>query len=287
MEYAMLFAATLLLALDFCIQKFYQKSKGVSFRSGFGFNSLLGLFTAVVFFAINGFNLNITLFSFLVAALGNCLVLCYTLLGFRLMKQDSMSLYTLFLMTGGMAVPYIWGILFLNENVSWLRVTGLVLIFSGVVLANFSKGEIKPSVVLMCTAVFFLNGFVSVVSKVHQIETNHPVVGTTEFVILGGMFKFLFAGVLYLLSRSSAEPEGKNKLGPLLLILISAVVGGVSYMLQLNGAATLPATVLYPIITGGSIVFTTIMSKLVFKEKLSKKLIISVVLCCIGTLAFL
>ena len=70
-------------------------------------------------------------------------------------------------------------------------------------------------------------------------------------------------------------------------ILGSAVIGGVSYTLQLIGAKELPATVLYPIVTGGSIVLSALSGRVFFKEKLSGYQLASIVLCLIGTLLFL
>ena len=42
--------------------------------------------------------------------------LAYTVIGFRIMKEGSMALFTLFLMSGGMLVPAVWGWLFLHEK---------------------------------------------------------------------------------------------------------------------------------------------------------------------------
>lgn len=67
----------------------------------------------------------------------------------------------------------------------------------------------------------------------------------------------------------------------------SAAIGGTSYFLQLYGAKSLPATLLYPFITGGSIVFSTMIGTVMFKEKISGKLLISVVLCFVGTILFI
>jgi len=39
-----------------------------------------------------------------------------------------MSLYTLFLMSGGMTVPYVWGVAFLDEDLTLFRTLGLLLI---------------------------------------------------------------------------------------------------------------------------------------------------------------
>ena len=52
--------------------------------------------------------------AFLMAALG----VSYTLIGFYIMEKETVAIYTLFLMTGGMIVPYIWGLFVLNETIS-------------------------------------------------------------------------------------------------------------------------------------------------------------------------
>ena len=56
--------------------------------------------------------------------------------------------------------------------------------------------------------------------------------------------------------------------------LLSAAIGGMSYIIQLYGAKSLPATVLYPFITGGRIVFSALTGAAVFKEKLSGRVIL-------------
>ncbi len=123
----------------------------------------------------------------------------------------------------------------------------------------------------------------------HQIETNYKCVNTIEFVILGGIFKFFIAGVLFLLlkNRKGQQKEKNNFLKSLIIIILSVAVGGISYFLQLYGAKSMPATVLYPFITGGSIVFSTLIGAFLFREKLSRKLIVSLVLCLIGTIMFI
>ncbi len=287
-NYIMLTVAALLLAVDFAINKVYQSKKGTSPKAGFGFNALLGLFTLLVFYCISGFQLNFTPFSTGLAVLMCSFAVGYNIIGFRILKGSSMAIYTLFLMSGGMLVPYVYGLLFLDEPFLPLRTAGLVLIFVGVVLSNFSK-QINKKQIFMCIAVFFLNGFVSVVSKMHQIETVRSTVSAEEFVALTGLVKFVLTGILWLCTKgeTAKEPGVKQSTAVLLLIVLSATVSGVSYLLQLFGAAKLDASLLYPFITGGSIVFSTLVGMLFFKEKISTKLIVSIALCFVGTLLFL
>ena len=289
MYYLMLTGAAMLLGADFALNKIYQKVHGTAPKAVFFFNSLLGLITAVIFFCINGFKLDFSLYSFVMAGLMSALVMCYNIIGFRLLRSGTVAMYTLLLMTGGKVLPYIWGLLFLNEDFSLLRTAGLAVILSGVILSNFSGERVNIKQIVMCVAVFVLNGFVSIISKMHQSQTSFDSVNAAEFIILGGIFKFLLAGILFLVfkNKDSSESGGIPLNKAVIIITSSAFIGGVSYMLQLLGAKSLPATVLYPFITGGSIVFSSFAGVIFFKEKLSAKLIISVMLCFAGTVMFL
>ena len=288
MGYILLSASAFLLAIDFALNKLYQQIRGTSPKASFFFNAVLGLVTAIIFLAVNKFSVSFSAYSIIMSMLMSVFVMSYNIIGFRLLKTGSMAIYTLFLMTGGMVLPYIFGLIFLNEQFSVMRTGALVLIIAGVILSNFSGEKINLKRICMCIAVFVLNGLVSIISKLHEIETNYECVNSVEFIILGGIFKFLLAGALYILfkNRETKTLEKKFSAKALIIVVMSAAVGGISYLLQLYGAKSMPATVLYPFITGGSIVFSAFTGAVAFKEKLSGKIIISVILCFIGTIMF-
>ena len=296
-DYIILTVAALFIAGDFAINKLYQKRSGTSLRAGFLFNALLGLFTAIIFFVANGFKLNFSIFSAVMALALTAFTVTYNLLGFRILKSGSMAMYTLFLMSGGTIIPYVWGMLFLDERPSFLRSLGLVFIIGAVIVSNISKKSFNKKQLIMCIAVFVLNGCVSVISKLHQIDVTYGAVSSTDFVILSGISKFILAGAVYLVilfkeRKKNNKIEGSqrahtvslNKWVIPLLIVSSAVVNGVGYFLQLIGAEQLPATLLYPFITGGGMIFSTFIGILLFKEKPTKQLLCGIVLCFIGTL---
>ena len=309
MDYLMLLAAALLLAVFFALNRFYQGMMGTGLKAGLIFNALLGAFASLVFFALGGFSVDITAFSLIMAGAMTVLVMLYTLLGFRIMKGGGMALYSLFLMSGGMAVPYVWGLIFLNESFSWLRTVGLALVLLAIALTAFGdkREKIALTDVLMCVVVFFLNGFVSVISKVHQVENVLATVGTEQFVMLGGIWKTLISslaiGVIMLIERKKRKTAadssfedigiGENKKAKtrwrilIPVIMAAAAVDGVSYFLQLLSAKTLPATVQYPIMTGGGIILTALCGVLVFREKPTKRVILAVIISFVGTLMFL
>lgn len=289
MQYMMLILASLLLAVDMVLNKMYQKLRGTAPATSLLFNAVLGFVTAMLLFFVNRCRLSFSLYSVLMAILMGGLVMAYTMIGFRVLKQGSVAIYGLFLMTGGMVLPYIWGLVFLNEPFRAVRTIGLLAIIGGVFLSNFSGEKPDCKQFGMCLAVFVLNGFVSIVSKLHQIERNYPCVSTVEFMIWGGILKFFIAGTLFLVFRNRTKQEvaKSNVSKSWLVIILSAVIGGLSYFLQLYGAKSLPATVLYPFITGGSIVFSVFADAIWFKENISRRLMLSVALCVAGTVMFI
>ena len=295
MEYYFLIAISgILLACDFVATKAYQTKFGASPRVVLVFNALNGLFTAIVFFCLNGFRFEFSIFS---AVMASAVVLCailYTLVGFRMLKGGTMALYTIFLMVGGMVMPYLYGLIFLGEEASVLRIIGVGVMIGAVVICNL-QGKLKASsMILLGIGVFLLNGMLSIVSKQHQVESEFLTVTATAFVILTGIAKFaISAFALIFVKKEDKEKTEKDILSPKILlraapcVAFSAVFSGVSYLLQLIGAGNLPASVMYPLVTGGSIVFSSLTGRIVFKDKLTWQQYAGMGLCVAGTCLFL
>lgn len=287
MNYIYVLISNVFLAFDFAIAKKYQSLEGTSAVPGLKFNALCGALTTVIFLALTGFTPGFSLYSFAMAAAMSLCAIGYSLIGFRLLRAGNIASYTLFLMTGGMVLPYIFGVVFLEEELSVLRVLGTAVILCAVVLSGGAQSKLHGKQFLLCLAVFFLNGGVSIISKCHQVTQSLPTVNSTAFVMYSGVGKALCSAAALAFLR-----PGKEKLafrGKLSVPLVagSALVGGLSYMLQLIGAVDIPATVLYPLITGGSIVFSALSGKVFFRERVTPVQWLSIGLCVLGTLLFL
>lgn len=291
--YLMIILSIILLSGDFAVNKLYQKRYGTSLKTGLKFNALMGLFTAIIFFVINEFRFEFSAFSMLMAGIVALSIMSYNILGFRVLKSGSMAFYTLFLMCGGMFVPYVWGVLFLHERLSLMHLAGLILIISAMVLTANDKKLPSKQILALCVIIFFLNGISSVAGKMHQIEKTYFCISETEFVIATGIAKFIIASIAYSvvkIRQKDRAVEQHNQCGfawGVFLIVLSTLLSGLSYILQLSGAKNLPATVLYPLITGGTIIFSSVTGIIFFKEKISKRLVLSIIICFVGTCMFL
>lgn len=291
-DYLFVILADFLLGIVFIGNKKYQQTSGSGMISGLHFTMLTGFTIALAAFFVNGAVLHVTPFSVLMAFLQTAAVAAYTLISFRMLKDGMVSIYSMFLMTGGMLVPYIWGIAFLDEALTLPRTLGILVIAVGVVLANSKKGKPDARFFLMGCAVFLLNGMTSVCSKVHQIETEKPVVSSVEFVILTALIRGIVSFLILvpvILHDKKGFRVWKQRIGRRVLLLILAIscFNGVSSYLLVSSAARLPATVLYPLNTGGTIAVSFLLDKIIFRGKTNRKMLIGAALCIIGTLLFL
>ena len=287
MNYLLVLMATVLLAFEFALSRKYQTMEGTAMTAGLRFNLLTGLLTMVIFFGINGFRLEFSPFSLAVALLAALCGTAYNVISFRILKAGGMALYSMFLMLGGMLLPYLYGVLFLDEALTPLRILGVAVIAAAVVLSSRASYRFSGKVYLWCALVFLLNGGVSILSKLHQIDTAHSPVSTAAFVMYGGMGRFLFCALALLSLGKKREKPASRPVNILAVAAGAAAISGLSYLLQLVGAANLPATVLYPMVTGGSIIFSALSGLVFFREKLSAIQVLSIGLCFAGTLLFL
>lgn len=299
MYYLMILVAVVLLALQFCTNKFYQLRFGNAVTASLLFTALNGLVTALLFFCIGGFRLAVTPYSFGMAAIIAILCCTYTLIGFKMFALGNMSVYTMFLMLGGMLLPYLYGVLWLEESVTVWRILGVILLALSMVFPALgtkddeTKKKTRTLFLLLCLVVFTLNGFVSITSKMHQIS-DRLIVGENDFVILSnGLNGLISSAALFVmcLTRRTAplqEPLTGRSMGLIAgIICASAACNGTSYMLQLIGAANVPASVLYPMVTGGMMVLSAVAGMLFFREYPDRKTAIGLLLSFAATFLFL
>ncbi len=295
--YLMILMAVVLLALQFCANKLYQLRFGNAIPTSLLFTALNGLVTALLFFALNGFHLAISPYSAGMAAVIAILCCTYTLVGFKIMSLGSMSVYTMFLMLGGMLLPYLYGVLWLSEDVSVWRILGVVLLAVSMIFPAMSRQDdqkkTKVLFIVLCLLVFTLNGFVSITSKMHQIS-DRLTVDPMDFVILSnGINGLISTAALFGLCVGKKvsplkEPLTNQSLGRIVgCICLSAACSGTSYLLQLIGAANVPASVLYPLVTGGMVVLSAGAGMLFFKEFPDKKTAVGLILSFAATFLFL
>ena len=315
--YLYIFAAVVLLALQFSTNKAYGVRCGDGARASLVFATAAGFASAAVTYVIAvtvGGGFRFTWFSLFTGALMASLSCAYTLIGFKIMALGDMSVFMMFLMLGGMMLPYLFGVTVLGEfrdAEPWritMRVAGLVLltlsmIFPVLARRKSGKGGGRLFVVL-CLAVFLLNGVASIVSKTHQINLfDKDVVNAPSYACLGNFMNGVISAVC--LAAVAIRERGKAKGGEppengaavsakraalpavVLIIAANALCNSVSYTFQLLSASKLPASVLYPMVTGGSVVLSAVAGRIFFREKPDRITLAGLGLSFVATFLFL
>ena len=336
-SYLLVGAALVLLVLYFVANKFVQKKLGAGIESALTYTCSRGLLSALLMFTaylvINRRLPEIRPYSLIMAALLATCVCAYMMLGFKIMALGSLSVFTVFLMLGGMIVPYLYGVIFLDEAINAPRIIGIVLMVvsmffpligdlrsaraaapdtAEVNAPDPSKTRRRVLFCVFCLLVFLLNGFVSVISKTHAAGVlDYPASDSLTFVVLTSLGCGVISGAALIVVRlakrgksraagnnegnvdSAANADNANKsffatLRPVILfVVLAAIFDGCSFFFQQLGAAALPASVMYPLMTGGSIVLTALAGFLIFKEKPTRIALIGLAITFAATFLFL
>ena len=288
--YILIIIADILLTITLITQKSFQQRAGTSLDAALVYNSLMGVFSTIMFLLINRFTINISAYSVILGTLYTLIMVLYIFIGFEVMKSGNVSTYTMFLLSGGMIVPYIWGIVFLKEEVTLLRTVGLIMILIAIVASNYNKTKMNIKHIILCLAVFILNGMNCVISKVHQISEAGRWVSASDFAFIIMIVKAILCSIVVVVRKSANCFKTGVRLSVrtiVPIVLISALSDGISYVLQLVVASSLPATILYPFVTGGAVVLTAFAGSVLLKEKLSLSQWIGITFCFAGTFMFL
>lgn len=311
----MILAAVVLLALQFSTNRAYGIRCGTGAKASLTFTCLSGALSAVICSVIaivfeDG--LTFPLYSIGLAAIVAVLCSVYKIVGFKIMELGNLSVFMMFLMLGGMMLPYLFGVFCLDEKVSVFRIIGLILLVISMafpVLArkdnSGSEKSKKTNLIffLLCAMVFCLNGGVSIASKIHQISADtHTTCSSANFSVISNLISTAISGIALLVIKACEKKNNGSGSGdvksvsvfegvkPGFIIAITfgqAAFGGISYVLQLFSASHVDASMLYPMITGGSVVLSALAGFVFFREKPDRLSFIGLLLSFVATFLFL
>ena len=199
--------------------------------------------------------------------------------GYRALCCGPMAL-TSMLVSFSVVIPLIWGVTAGNETLKTIQYLALAFLLLAIILLNADKLKAKGSTQinywlwLMFVGVTFLcNGICSILQKQHQ--TLYPEQYSKEFML----FAMLFCSIVFAISAF-----GKVSLKELKSIkgkrygVLSGVANGTANFLTLVLAGFENASVLFPIISAGTILASLVCGRLLFGEKLKPNHYIALIL---------
>lgn len=208
--------------------------------------------------------------------------LCATVFTMLAINEGSLSLTSLAI-SFSLLIPTVAGLIFYGEPLTVWFFIGLGLLLISLVLINIKGGEIKITLKwgIYVILAFIGNGACSAVqtdySKTHQA-------GKSEFMIIALSIVFLVLLILSLIKeRGSIISTVK---GNWYFMLLCGVANGAVNLFVILLSAHMAASIMFPLISAGGIVLTSLISIFLYREKLSLSQYIGMVLG-IGAIVFL
>ena len=279
--YLILILAAFLFAVQFLFNQQYRSLKGEGLDATMTFSLYTSAISFLILFVLGGFRLHITWFSLLIAVLYAAVCLLSSYAGLKAFGTANLSVYSIFMMLGGMLLPFAYGILFANEALSFAKALSILLICTAVG-CSFEKGTEGKNAYRFYAAIFVLNGLVGVLSKIHL---SVPSLAVDSYSFMATIqLALLVMCLFYCLITRQGIPKQSGKL--YLCLSGYAVCNGIGNLFCQIALTSLPASVQYPIITGGVMVFSTLIS-LVRREPIGGKTYLAAGLACLSTILIL
>ena len=261
-----------------------------------------GMIGTILYLFIGGFRVGFSSISVFWAVLFALVMIPYYMIGIKVLSLGSLAIYSMFMMLGGMLVPFFYGVLFLRELVSVAQVIGTVLLTGFIILQAISQSDsntttggkqsakTKVTFFVLCLIIFFLNGLTGVIAKSHQISESS--VDEVSFTVISCALTAIFSMILLAFEFLRNRKEKRRQVMTTLKIKpmgIMVLIGATTYtgnFLHLLAANDVPASVQFPLVSGGVIVLSALVSFFAFKEKMSVKEWISIGGAFLSTVLF-
>ena len=176
----------------------------------------------------------------------------------------------------GFLVPIFYGLIFWDEGVSVYQWLGIVLIVVALCLIVF-KGEKGGRLLawLPFAALAMLgSGANAIFQKTHQYSRFADELQL--FLVYSLLFSSLFTGIVSLIIRKNRdiEPDLSKKQKIIKRVIVPLCLGicvGLLNFLNLSLSGKLPSAILFPVYNVGSMLLSSLISSLIYKDKPTRR----------------
>lgn len=186
---------------------------------------------------------------------------------------------TLLITTSSMIIPTLSGVFFGEEfSIAKLIVVFVLIFFIYLSLEKKNNARVNKKWLLFCALAFVLQGSIGVLQKIHQSSEHKGEIG-------GFLFIAFICSLLYSHFRAKL---GFGALGFTKKLYIFAPICGLCTFamnfLNLRLSGLLPSQLFFPVVNGSAIILSSVMSVLLFKEKLTSRQVVGL---CGGILSLI
>lgn len=266
-------------------KKYFTDHTPEGLSGGFVFNAVGCLTAAVVLLCWGGFGMS-SVFTIVLGVAFGAVTTLQGITNIAALQVGPMS-YTSVIISFSTLISALSGVMFFDESLGWTQIVGIVLMLASFLLAAKNDGDEKKANfkwLFLCLIAFVATGGIGIMQKVHQNSVYKDELNAFLIVafVSSALLCAIFAAWMEQREGRFADKKEKNNKKQnwfLLGIMISSgacVATNNKFNLYLSGL--MDSAVFFPIVNGGGLVLTTLAAVLLFKEKLSTKQWIGVVL---------
>ena len=218
----------------------------------------------ILIFGILTLNGSLSLYTVLLGVLFGVVTALSNLYKMLALSKGPMHI-TLLITTSSMIIPTLSGVFF-GEKFSLFKLL-LVLILIYFIYLSIGKskeGKINKSWGICCLLTFILMGSIGIIQKIHQTSSHKSEI--SGFLFVSFFISLIISGLRV---KDKKNFKDMKNLIPLAMICGGCTFGMNYINLKLSGL--LPSQLFFPLINGSAIILSSLMSMIVFKERLSKK----------------
>ena len=218
----------------------------------------------ILIFGILTLNGSLSLYTVLLGVLFGVVTALSNLYKMLALSKGPMHI-TLLITTSSMIIPTLSGVFF-GEKFSLFKIL-LVLILIYFIYLSIGKskeGKINRSWGIYCLLAFILIGSIGLIQKIHQTSSHKSEI--SGFLCVSFFISLIISGLRV---KDKKNFKDKKNLIPLAMICGGCTFGMNYINLKLSGL--LPSQLFFPLVNGSAIILSSLMSMIVFKERLSKK----------------
>ena len=290
--YGLIILSVVMFGGGFAIQDLYRKKRGSGLMISMESACIGAVAGLIALLALNGFSFEFTPFTLVMALWAALNGIAFTFCTFKALDYINLSLFSLFAMLGGMILPFFQGILFYEEGFTLAKIVCVCFVCAALLCTIEKKGA-KKSGVIFYVGVFVLNGMSGVISKIFT-ASEFSKTSAAGYSVWIAVVTVILSGAAWLImakqekrrpsQEDSIKVEKKNLLQSYALGAIYGAVNRVANFILVFALVFVDTSVQYPMVTGGTIIVSTILSCF-GDRKPNKKEIISVILAFVGMCA--
>lgn len=267
----------------------YCKNVGSTLGVILMYSAITGILSGVVLLFFGGFTLDISTFTLITAIAFGIVTTITNIFHLLALSTGPLSLTTVVL-SFSMVVTALSGSIFWNEELTTLKIIGIILMFLCFIL-TVKKDENETAVsvkwfgyAILCAVA---NSGIGLLQKTHQSsQYKHELM---PFLVISFILSSIISFVVYLFIKKpqvkvSASIDKKRLIVLAIILLVSGLSIALNNVLCLHLNGIIDSAIFFPVFNGSGIILSVLADVLWFKEKIPGRCWVGIALGSAATL---